>query len=431
MTLPINQIIAGDCLEGLKGLPSECCDCCVTSPPYFGLRDYGTALWVGGSIDCDHKGEPMRTRARINEHTDSGGADVKNKDNHQPYKSICGKCFAIRIDSQIGLEKTPELYVKKLVEVFTEVRRVLKKSGTLWLNLGDSYAASGKNRTVVQAAAKSSLAGGISTQLQILKQQNKITAGLKPKDLIGIPWMVAFALRSSGWYLRQDIIEEVEFYCPCGCGYIMEERIWRYSQDRDMIWKKPNPMPESVTDRCTKAHEYIFLLSKSGKYYYDAEAIRTEAKNALEDRRRINAQTWDNKNTPDVFRNGIRPKKIKISGGWETEKGQHTAIHRKGRTQAEYQEAEVQDGANKRSVWTVNTQPYSEAHFATFPEDLVVDMIKAGCPDGGIVLDPFFGAGTTGVVARKLNRNFIGYELNPEYIKIAERRLYKEIGMFL
>lgn len=434
MTLPINQIIAGDCLEGLKGLPSECCDCCVTSPPYFGLRDYGTALWVGGSIDCDHKGEPMRTRARINEHTDSGGADVKNKDNHQPYKSICGKCFAIRIDSQIGLEKTPELYVKKLVEVYTEVRRVLKKSGTLWLNLGDSYAASGKNRTGVQAAAKSSLAGGISTQLQILKQQNKITAGLKAKDLIGIPWMVAFALRNSGWYLRQDI-----------------------------IWSKPNPMPESVTDRCTKAHEYIFLLSKSGKYYYDAEAIKTQTLDASV--ARMGRGVGENvKHTngapgqmPHTIAQGRTNIKYKTPVGWDTDEGSHGTIHRTGRAKGKSSKDKAAEAygihgsgfsghsgnydpngrligegmANKRSVWTVTTQAYSEAHFATFPEDLVVDMIKAGCPDGGIVLDPFFGAGTTGVVARKLNRNFIGYELNPEYIKIAERRLYKEIGMFL
>lgn len=213
--------------------------------------------------------------------------------------------------------------------------------------------------------------------------------------------MTAFALRSSGWYLRQDI-----------------------------IWAKPNPMPESVTDRCTKSHEYIFLLSKSNTYFYDHEAIKTDSKDAINDARRYAAQTWDNKNSPDQLRNGIRPKRIRL-GEKSFSKGQANGagIAPSGNGKNDYYE--LKEGANKRSVWTVTTKPFSEAHFATFPEDLIVDMIKAGCPEGGLILDPFMGAGTTAVVAKKLNRNYIGFELNAEYIKIAEKRLYKEIGMFL
>lgn len=283
---------------------SNSVDCCVTSPPYFGLRDYGNA-------------------------------------------------------EQLGSETTPEVYVDNLVAVFSEVRRVLKPTGTLWLNLGDSYAGSGEGG---QSDAKKSA----NWQPEYSNKGKRY--GLKPKDLIGIPWMVAFALRSAGWYLRQEI-----------------------------IWHKPNPMPESVTDRCTKAHEQIFLLSKSTKYYFDNEAIKTDCKNPADDARRLRQQTWNNKNTPDTLRNGIRPKESIAENG----------------------------KANKRSVWTVNTKPYKEAHFATFPPALIEDCIKAGCPEGGLVLDPFMGAGTTGLVAKRLNRNYVGFELSAEYIKIAEARILK------
>jgi DNA modification methylase len=210
--------------------------------------------------------------------------------------------------------------------------------------------------------------------------------------------MVAFALRSAGWYLRQDI-----------------------------IWHKPNPMPESVTDRCTKAHEYIFLMSKGNKYYYDQDAIKVAALNPEDDERRIMQQTWDNKNTPDKLRNGFRPRK-------HTNKKYTTMAAFTGEDKPTHKglvEFFETGKANKRSVWTITTKPYSEAHFATFPEDLIVDCIKAGCPEGGIVLDPFMGAGTTALVARKLNRRVIGIELNESYIKIANNRLRKELGMFI
>jgi DNA modification methylase len=350
--IELNKIIHADVTKGIP-LPDKSVNCIVTSPPYWGLRDYG-------------------------------------------------------VEGQLGLERTPEGYVSKLVEVFRECWRVLRDDGTVWLNLGDSYASSGKNRTEKQAIAKSTLNGSTRNQMSILKQQSKITDGLKPKDLVGIPWMVAFALRADGWYLRQDI-----------------------------IWQKPNPMPESVIDRCTKAHEYIFLLSKSAKYYFDAEAIKTPL---IEHSENIYPFS-DGTKTETMY----RQRGFKTPDGWDTRKELHGNYHKDGREKRikGYKHKKDKTGgllghsgnydpegnligngkANKRSVWTVATQPFPEAHFATFPENLITDCIKAGCPEGGIVLDPFMGAGTTALIALKHNRNFIGFELNPKYIKIAEKRI--------
>lgn len=304
----------GDCLDLLRQMESESVQTCVTSPPYWGLRDYGVA-------------------------------------------------------GQIGLEETPDAYVARLVEVFREVRRVLRDDGTLWLNLGDSYATTGKNRTEAQATAKHGLNGGVKSQTAMLKQQPKITAGLKQKDLVGIPWMVAFALRADGWYLRQDI-----------------------------IWAKPNPMPESVTDRCTKSHEYIFLLSKSAKYFYDAEAIKEKA---------------------------THEGRIVKASGTEAKNGQKGD---KGATAAGFTKHDtLVENRNKRSVWTVSTKPFAEAHFATFPPDLITPCILAGAPKGGVVLDPFMGAGTVAYVAKEHGRKAIGCELNPDYIDISMKRLRQEV----
>lgn len=303
-----NKIIQGNCLEALKTLPDEIVDCCITSPPYFGLRDYGA-------------------------------------------------------EGQLGLEATPDEFVANLVNVFREVKRVLKKEGTVWLNLGDSYNA-GRNGGHAGGAKQASLArhDGIT-------RSGANIPGLKPKDLIGIPWKVAFALQADGWYLRQDI-----------------------------IWHKPNPMPESVTDRCTKAHEYIFLLTKSPKYYFDNEAIKEPSKNPQDDvRRLLRASSYSNRG-----------------------QGGNAAFQQKNRN---VESSGVLSGRNKRSVWTVTTKPFKEAHFATFPEDLIAPMVKAGCPEGGVVLDPFMGAGTTAVVAHKLGRKWLGIELNPDYIEIANKRL--------
>jgi DNA modification methylase len=402
--MELDKIYNQNCSEGLKTLPDNSINCCVTSPPYWGLRNYG------------HK-------------------------------------------DQLGLEKTPEEYVAKLIEIFREVKRTLKKNGTLWLNLGDSYAGSGKGMNAngkqsslskKQASNKGTVGNGtlITKNFKEINRKKdrsttkwsysncKATGDLKPKDLIGIPWMVAFALRADGWYLRQDI-----------------------------IWSKPNPMPESVTDRCTKAHEYIFLLSKSQKYHCDMEAIQ-EIASGYDGRK-------DTK-----FKGGIKylghQQQTMLSRGHERWKYKNlqkegqtpNSMHEKRLVGEEYMspvrnkrsvweyndnyslwewlfqnapieiikplwDKFIEDSVNKGSVWQINTMPYSEAHFATFPEKLIVDCIKAGCPKDSIVLDPFMGAGTTGLVAKKLNRHYIGFELNPEYIKIAQNRIFNEIGLFL
>ncbi len=319
-----NTILIGDVLEKLKEIPDKHINTCVTSPPYWGLRDYGAA-------------------------------------------------------GQIGLEKTPEEYVDKMVQVFREVRRVLRDDGTLWLNLGDSYAQKGgkqmsdeefqkfqkraieKNYNVGGWGASKKRGQGASG-----RAVNTAVSGLKTKDLVGIPWMVAFALRADGWYLRQDI-----------------------------IWHKPNPMPESVKDRCTKAHEYIFLLSKSQKYYYDYEAIKEPGKDWGHRERQNSSWVENNVNMGSAQSMLKKPNDCNYS----------------------------ETGRNKRSVWTVTTKPFSGAHFATFPPDLIEPCILAGSPKGGIVLDPFFGAGTTGIVSMKNGRNYIGIELNPEYAEMAENRI--------
>jgi DNA modification methylase len=312
------EIIHGDCRAALEFMPSLSVNCIVTSPPYFGLRDYG-------------------------------------------------------VEGQMGLEPSPDDFVAGMVSLFHEARRVLRDDGTLWLNLGDSYAGSwgaqGRSgqmadRSVVQARS-------ISAHPQKASRTGSIPAGsgLKSKDLIGIPWRVAFALRADGWYLRQDI-----------------------------IWHKPNPMPESVTDRCTKAHEYIFLLTKSPTYYFDAAAIKEPAVGPAGGNTKPN-KSFDHDPVKHRTKAGLAAsqQRARDAGGFLTR--------------------------NKRDVWTVTSKPFKDAHFATFPPDLIEPCILAGCPPGGTVLDPFFGAGTTGLVAQKHGRNAIGIELNPEYIEIAKRRL--------
>ncbi len=315
--LPTNQIICGNNVDVLATLPEQCVQTCVTSPPYWGLRDYGN-------------------------------------------------------DKQLGLEKTPNEYVANMVNVFQAVRRVLRDDGTLWLNLGDSYTSTSR--------------GGDSSTYKTSNEHRKekshalfgadirrtrIPDGLKPKDLVGIPWRVAFALQQDGWYLRQDI-----------------------------IWHKPNPMPESVTDRCTKAHEYIFLLTKQPKYYYDADAVKEPLKCLKETRRPLGSK-----------------------GAWELD----------SREQGENGGGVSYDGypqkRNKRSVWSVTVKSFSGAHFATFPPDLIEPCILAGSKEGDIVLDPFNGAGTTCFVARDHRRKFIGIDCSEEYCEIARKRLTYDIDI--
>lgn len=357
----LNHIYEGEALEILKTLPSDSINCCITSPPYYGLRDYGTASWEGGDPNCDHKPKFKKSVSA------TVGNDVKDIGKLY-YQDVCKKCGAIRVDKQIGIEHTPEEYVQKLVEVFREVKRVLRPDGTLWLNLGDSYAGGGRGKyakegTIQYNAIKSGVEYGEPT--------GKLK-GYKPKDMIGIPWMTAFALRADGWYLRQDL-----------------------------IWHKPACMPESVTDRCTKSHEYIFLFSKSQKYYFDYESIQEKS-------------IW--------FESDNRSKTGPTTGG-KSLTGQY-AINRSGA----YQKTGMR---NKRDVWSINLEPNPEAHFAMFPRKLVEPMVKAGCPKGGIVLDPFAGGNTTGIVARKLDRNFISIELNPEYVKLGNERTKQKLGIFL
>ena len=300
----MNKIITGNAIEVLKELPDCTADCCITSPPYLGLRDYG-------------------------------------------------------VNGQIGLEKSIEAYINRLTDIFREVRRVLKNDGTLWLNIGDSYVSS-----------------------------NSEYSNCKRKDLIGVPWLLAFALRNDGWYLRQDI-----------------------------IWEKPNAMPESVKDRCTKSHEYIFLFSKQSKYYFDYEAIKEPA-------------VGFNSIVPAGSKGILRPNSRLRKGNSRTFRG--GGVYTKG--QSFNNSAEIMREShgnnenmtglrNKRSVWTVATQGYKEAHFATFPEKLIEPCVLAGSKEGGVVLDPFLGSGTTAIVAKKYNRGFIGIELNSEYVEMAERRL--------
>ena len=309
------ELIIGDCVNSMKSMPEQSVNCCVTSPPYFGLRDYG-------------------------------------------------------VDGQIGLEETPEQYVAKMVEVFREVRRVLRDDGTLWLNIGDSYARqagddSKKDPKSINTGYSAVVAGGAAK-----KGNNRPPAGCKPKDLIGIPWMLAFALRADGWYLRQEI-----------------------------IWHKPNPMPESVKDRCTKAHEQIFLLSKSPRYYFDSEAVKEDAVGGQSGK----AASFKRENSKRS----------------QTVLGQGHGTHRPEREDVAYNG----EKRNRRSVWSVATRPYKGAHFATFPPALIEPCILAGCPEGGVVLDPFGGSGTTAGVAVAHGRNAIICELNPDYGLLSQERV--------
>ncbi len=295
------QLLIGDCIESMRGMADQSVHCCVTSPPYFGLRDYG-------------------------------------------------------VDGQIGLEETPEAYIAKMVEVFREVKRVLREDGTLWVNIGDSYANGGRKTRDTDA----------KLEKRGMNVRRPDPDGIKPKDLIGIPWMLAFSLRADGWYLRQDI-----------------------------IWHKPNPMPESVRDRCTKAHEYVFLLSKSQRYFFDSEAMNEPADTMPRGSSHSFARTTATTPPPGT-----------------------PASFRDDRAAVQYAGTR-----NRRSVWQVATRPYRGAHFATFPPDLIEPCILAGCPVGGTVLDPFGGSGTTAGVALAHDRKAILCELNAEYAELVPERV--------
>jgi site-specific DNA-methyltransferase (adenine-specific) len=390
-----HRILVGDCIGMMRTLPDRSVHTCVTSPPYFGLRDYG-------------------------------------------------------VDGQIGLEQSPAEFIARLVEVFREVRRVLRDDGTAWVNMGDSYAS--KPNGPFGFGGHNGDAPHVAVRTANARRSSQIPEGFKHKDLMGMPWRLAFALQDDGWYLRQDI-----------------------------IWHKPNPMPESTRDRCTKAHEYVFLLSKSRRYYYDSDAIREPANltgkgsaNGFRGGAYINGTTFDNadggKRTqsgnivpPAAPNNGVgwghgtdakkrNRQRVTVPTGWDTSTGDggHGAFHKEGAERARRDSFKREDSKreqvipgqnkgthrpdrkestwdtetrNKRSVWTVATHSFKDAHFATFPPDLIRPCVLAGAPRGGVVLDPFGGAGTTAVVAMQEGRKSILCELNPDYAAMAERRI--------
>ena len=337
MTVATYRILTGDALEQLRTLPDASVQTCITSPPYFGLRDYGTARWDGGDPSCDHGVRrwegPKQTQGAQSGHPAQGD---------RLDRSVC-HCGATRVDQQIGMESTPDEYVDRLVEVFQEVRRVLRDDGTVWLNLGDSFS---------------------------------------DKQLQGIPWRVAFALQAGEWYLRSDI-----------------------------VWAKDNPMPESVTDRPTRAHEYIFLLSKRARYWYDAAAIREPAK-----------EPHHTRHAPYVLQ---PPGQTAHTGLHRDKQRGHSRRHAglNARWDVMTKAEQGATGRNRRDVWTVATHPYAGAHFAVMPEALVEPMVLAGCPPGGTVLDPFAGSGTTLAVANRLGRHALGIELNPAYVDLVHQRV--------
>lgn len=514
-----NKFYQGNSKAVLETFPDNCVDCIVTSPPYWSLRDYGTGTWEGGNESCDHL-KCIDIVKKANGSSTIEGCTTSQMQTAiaaNTFTDVCGKCGAVRIDEQLGMEKSPDEYVSHLLEILGQSKRVLKKQGTLWLNLGDSYAGSGKAQG--QKADSTNMGVRLGDRPADVKTWTTVPVGLKSKDMVGIPWRMAFALQGfavvpfysfSEWAnllaearSMQDwtLVEFVE-------GLMRKMDLLTQIQSAgwylrsDIIWSKPNPMPESVSDRCTKSHEYIFMLTKGPTYYYDAEAIKTESLDPIDDRGSRDGQ----KRRPTQLIAGIR----------------NSGIYPK---------------SNKRTVWTVTTKPFAEAHFATFPPDLIVDCIKAGSSEHGccsgcgapweriveskksfvsgsgksgneihgkngkdlqgggttgdirkgpvltttttgweptcecngkfveeivqlekenaygdmqeaittyysdipltehpiipaLVLDPFSGAGTTAMVAKKIRRDFVGVELNQKYIDISERRFRKEFGLF-
>ena len=471
------RIINADVVEGLKQLPDESVHCVVTSPPYYALRDYATGKWEGGDPDCKHSIVPMfATKSKKNGHDE-------NADDYFRHIGHCAKCGAVRKDRQVGLEETPEQYVQKMVEICREVRRVLRKDGTFWLNIGDTYA----TNSFGNANDSSGTLGYTDRQKQgvnISHNSRTVPEGYKAKDLMGIPWRVAFALQADGWWLRQDI-----------------------------IWHKPNPMPESVTDRCTKCHEYIFLLTKSPQYYYDADAIRDPVKE--EDMRKaINTARklgYDGSMSYEEWYNTVREGKDWVN---KKESGDALTFGQATRGKKEKKSIVHPMGANKRDVWTISVRTFKDAHFATYPPELVRPCVLAGTSEKGCcskcgapyqrmhlrtgedgtqvkvkaqthvakneqgkaikgannpfgdqprvrtgvgkkpivhketigwepscncnaevvpctVMDIFGGSGTTAMVANRLGRDAILIELSPEYCELAEKRIHNSDPLFV
>ncbi len=362
------KFLQGDVFDKIKELEDNSIDCVVTSPPYWGLRDYGTASYEGGDPDCKHTitdGIVDNKNNKLIERPDRA-SDKKN----------CVKCGAKRIDKQLGLEPTYQEHIQNIVELFKVIKPKLKDSATVWLNYGDSYAAT-INGTKVKDMKKN-WGRKADDRTFVDKPFCTIQGSLKQKDLVMIPNRIAIALQEDGWWIRSEI-----------------------------IWHKPNPMPESTKDRPTQCHEKIWLITKNKKYYYDAEAVREPCQNET-----IRRMTLGNKGKIGNNKNSTGWKQL--NNYWGSEQSVKDA----------------NKGRNRRNVWTITTKPFKDAHFATFPKDLIEPCIKAGCPENGIVLDPFGGSGTTGIVAVENNRKAILIELNKDYIHIAKKRINKELGLF-
>ena len=402
----IASIYCGDVRAVLAELDADSVDCVATSPPYWGLRDYGTSTWVGGSTDCDHRKATHQSVAKSIASSTLNGGYAAVGHSREGFRGRCRRCGAVRVDLQLGLEPTIDEYVASMVAVFEGLRRVLKPEGTLWLNMGDCYATSingtsqarggladwsaehagsgSHGDSSVRVRATSTLRGngrvGGGPKLHDDrafrdKPFSTVGNGLKPKDKVLMPHRVAIALCAAGWYVRQDI-----------------------------VWAKRNPMPESARDRPTTAHEYVFLLSKSKNYYYDSESIQEPVTGGAHSRGTRH----------------VTPKSAAHAGAGKTRPRNNAS--------ASVAMWDPVTKRNKRSVWSIATQPYPDAHFATFPEKLVEPCILAGCPKRGIVLDPFAGSGTTLAVAKRLGRRAVGIELNPEYVALSAARIGKERG---
>ena len=363
------KILQGNCIDKIKELDDNSIDCVVSSPPYFGLRDYGTASYENGDDNCKHT-------------ITDGVVDNKNnklieRPKRESDKKHCVKCGAKRIDEQFGLEKTYQDYLANTVKVFETFKPKLKDTATIWWNVGDSY----NNKPAGNKDLKRS--SGLPNKKENLhKRKDNISKvllkSLKEKDLIMIPNRVAIALQDAGWYIRSEI-----------------------------VWHKPNAMPESVRDRPTSCHEKIWLITKSKKYYYDSDAIKEPC---TKNTKKKYESGWNSNEERDY----VNGKQNHFSKYISTEKSKTDALK----------------GRNKRNVWTITTKPFKGSHFATFPKDLIEPCIKAGCPEGGVVLDPFGGSGTTGIVSALNNRNAILIELNQKYIDIVNKRIDKELGLF-
>ncbi len=402
------ELITGDALEVLRNAADQQVRCCVTSPPYYGLREYPTARWEGGDPACGHKySNAQRNSASDGTFSDARG-EQKKAESARPMLQQCRWCGARRVDAQIGLEASVELYVQRLVEVFREVRRVLTDDGTVWLNLGDSFITRPGQGTRGKATKQSStLSGGVGNDAGFVDWDPKQKAGLvragpqpnrggepqglKHKDLIGVPWRVAFALQADGWWLRDDI-----------------------------IWEKPNPLPESVRDRPTRAHEFVFLLSKSKDYFYDYEAIKEPVAGTAKPRGK-----------------GVHPKAGKNEAEGIAAATRGTRHHRVEGFNARWNVranssfcasvTDLVEKRNRRDVWRVASEPYKGAHYAVMPSKLVEPCVLAGSAPGDLVMDPFYGSGTVGAVAVRNGRNFVGIDLDPKNVTLANERIFAEL----